>query len=83
MEIEAKLEVALTTHKQHISLSARVEMSKDLNRNNKTRYLSTTVSNLGVIGVGLGLWQDGSLWVLFSGCIAIVYGYILSGRISQ
>ena len=48
----------------------------------KLHYLSSTLSNLGVVGVGLGLWQDGSLWALFFGFCAICYGYILSGRAS-
>lgn len=53
----------------------------DFKPDERVRFLTTTLSNLSVIGVGLGLWQDGSIWALLSGAIAILYGYKLSGRI--
>jgi|GEM_PF-4716863 len=52
-------------------------------RNDKLRYLSTTLSNLGVIGIGLAMWQGGDWWSWFGGVMMIFAGYKLIGQVVE
>lgn len=52
-------------------------------RNGKLRYLSTTLGNLGVIGIGLALWQGGDWWAWFGGVFALFTGYKLIGKVTE
>lgn len=47
----------------------------------KADYLATTTSNLGVVGIGLGLWDKDTHWfVAIVGLVFIIGGlYILKG----
>lgn len=53
----------------------------EVNKKERLKYLATTLSNLGVIGLGLTLWQGKSLWTGIGAILFIIYGYILIKRI--
>lgn len=52
-----------------------------MNKNEQLKFLTACLGNLGVVGLGLSCWEDGSLYAFVFGLLCLYLGYTLSGRI--